>query len=97
MIVFSLAGALEYAFKKDLILTSVYRKEEGSVHEFYRGVDFRICPKGQKPIYTDDEIKYIKEICKHFVYEDHPTLLIHDAGTGLHGHLQVDEKETKMR
>jgi hypothetical protein len=90
--VYALAGFIEHHFGKDLILTSVFRDQAHSVHKYWRGVDFRICPKGGEPIYTKKEIESIKAFCNHFNYGKArlKSLKVHDAGTGLHGHLQVN-------
>jgi len=99
LIVFAMAGWMEFAFVQDVVITSVKRDDEKSVHHYSRGVDFRITPKNGKPIYTDFQIRAIKKFFESIVYDDkHPTLLIHDSGSGLHGHLQVNSgKETVIK
>ena len=93
-IVYSLSGYIEHQFEKDLIITSIYRDQEGSVHKYWRGVDFRIAPKSGTSIYTDEEIRMIKKYMSRFMYSEVKkhlnTLRVHDAGSGLHGHIQVN-------
>ncbi|GEM_PF-1923440 len=93
-VVFALAGFIQHAFGKDLVITSIYRDQVGSTHRYLRAVDFRVQPLGQPAIYTDEEIEQIKKFCATYVYDrKRPglnTLRVHDAGTGLHGHLQIN-------
>ena len=96
-IVYSLSGYIDYQFKKDLIITSIYRDQKGSVHKYWRGVDFRITPKGGESVYSDEEIDMIKKYMNRFMYSDIKqhinTLRVHDAGSGLHGHIQVNNDD----
>jgi len=97
ILVHALASFIQHRFGKDLIVTSVYRGDDKlSVHYYWRGIDFRIIPEGGKPVYSRQEIMAINAFCKRFEYSSDPkkrkyaTLKVHDAGSGLHGHLQVN-------
>ena len=93
-IIYALASFVKYRMNKDLTITSIYRDQEGSVHKYYHGADFRICPKDGESVFTDQEIVMIEDFCEHYVYDlnrmGSKTIKVHDAGSGLHGHLQVD-------
>ena len=91
----ALAGALEYEFSKDLVITSVFRTDLNSTHGHWRAFDARVKPKWGKAIYTDKELEFIKAFCSHYLYgNDKKTLFIHDAGSGLHLHVQVPSGDT---
>ncbi|CAK0745383.1 hypothetical protein CCP1ISM_2070001 [Azospirillaceae bacterium] len=52
----------------------------------------RIQAEGQKPVYSDSQVKAIVyHINNMFPYGDdrHATCMAHDVGSGLHFHLQV--------
>ena len=66
-IMFALAGAMEYFFNKDIIITSVYRNEKNSVHKYYRGIDFRISNwKGKH--FNEEEVDFMKVFCSYYKY-----------------------------
>lgn len=95
--VYALASFIQHRFKKDVIVTSVYRgRDKTSTHAFWRGVDLRVTPGGGEPIYTKRELDQIKAFCIHFEYSPYPdkkkykTIKIHDTGGGLHIHMQVN-------
>lgn len=98
-VAFSLAGFVMYTFGKHLFLTSVHRPDNPhSTHAHYRAFDFRITPKsGEYSLFTDNEIQAIETFCEGFIYDkdrlELSTLFVHDAGTGLHGHVQVNNDE----
>ena len=93
---YALAGFMFHKFGKGLVIVSIYRDGEiTSVHYWLCGLDFRITPDKGKPIYTDEEIKAMRDFTKHFVYDPSrprkKALFIHPnrSGEGKHGHLQV--------
>jgi len=97
VITYAVAGFIAYKFNKDVIVTSVLRNSNKlSVHYWKRGIDTRVTPKEGAPIYTEEELEEIKIFCTRFLYSAEPkkrkfkTLKIHDTGSGLHLHLQVD-------
>ena len=88
-------------FNKELVVTAIYRNEKGTVHYYFRGLDYRIKTQAGEIYFTTSEVKEQEEFCQRFEYQDDgrdlPTLYVHDAGSGLHGHLQVsNEKFTKI-
>lgn len=94
----ALASYLDFHFDKDLVITSVFRGDNKfSVHKYWRGIDFRVQPKGGRTIYTEEELQAIRDFCKQFIYSSDPgkhkfrTLKIH--GPTLHGHLQVNSNK----
>lgn len=97
IICFSVDGFLNYYFDKSLFITSIYRPENKlSIHAYWRGIDARITPKGGAPTYSDEEIKAVQAYCRRFRYSKDPkkkkytTLKVHDSGSGLHFHFQVN-------
>lgn len=93
IITYALDGFCLRRFNKELVVTDIYRNNEKSVHCYFRGLDYRIKTNAGVVYFTAEQVEKQKEFCKHFEYQDDgrdlPTLLVHDSGTGLHGHLQV--------
>jgi hypothetical protein len=93
-IIYALAGFIENEFKKDLVITSVWRHSNTeSTHYYYRAIDFRIHQSGQEePYYTEEETIEIEKFLGCYRYDSsHLTLRIH--GEPPHGHLQVNREE----
>ena len=91
IITYALDGFCLRKFNKELVITDIYRNNEASVHHYFRGLDYRIVTNAGNIHFTTSEVDEQEKFCKHFEYSDgdKPTLLVHDAGSGIHGHLQV--------
>ena len=100
IITYALDGFCLRKFNKELVVTDIYRNNLGSVHYYFRGLDYRIVTQAGEIYFTTSEVDKQKEFCEKFAYQegrDLPTLLVHDSGSGLHGHLQVsNERFTKI-
>ena len=73
-----------FHFDKELIITSMIRPDEMSVHSIGRGVDIRSHNYGKEEI-----IRFVSHMNYAFPYgRGKPTALYHDTGRGIHIHLQ---------
>ena len=97
---YALAGFMFHKFGKGLLIVSIYRDGDmTSVHYWLCGLDFRISPNDEEPIYTDDELIAMRKFTGHFEYDKNrprkKALWIHqnrhkpDKKRGKHGHFQV--------
>lgn len=103
--VYALSGFAKESFRKDLVVTHVFRTldeqrdiygagtKKISVHMLGRGVDLR------DSIYTPAEAGTMLEfVKKHFDYgASHRAMLRHDLGRGSHFHLQVPAGPLRMK
>lgn len=87
MILFTLSGYLLHYFQKDVMITSLIRKEDkGSVHYWGRGADVRAHDL------SDGAREMIEEwLNKMFIYGKNgiETCYLHGEGANSHFHLQV--------
>ena len=110
-VVWDLHGFVEYNFKKDVIITELYRTQamqeryygrgtkKKSPHQYWGAVDIR------DRIYTTDEISYMLEFLKGYdKYNNYRlirasqsrTVLRHTIGRGMHFHIQFYNKNGRM-
>ncbi len=103
-IAYALEGYVRCEFKKELMATEILRDEETqreyypddpdkvSVHQFWRGIDFR------SHDFTEDEINKIVEFLNSNVYygKDGVVVCIYHDVKGIHLHVQVGH-EDKVR
>ena len=91
-IIYGLSGFVAQEFSKDIIVTSVYRDQEGSTHKHWRAIDLRVKQTGEA-IYTFEELKRIEKFLDNYIYDPSrplkKTYLIHGDNNQLHLHLQV--------
>lgn len=96
-IIFDIVVYIEENFKKDVIPTSIYRPykkgQKHSVHNVYRGFDFR------SHIFTKEEIEQILNyVNEKYIYDpmrpQFKVAIYHNVGKGWHFHIQSHPRTT---
>jgi len=99
IVLWAAAGMLDNKYKTDLVITCIYRDEDGSLHKLNRAVDIRIIPTGGARAMSREAFKSLQDLTDAFIYDlarpSLKTMYIHEnrgpkGGTGLHGHIQVN-------
>jgi len=98
-IVMDIAVFVEEKFGKNIIPTSIYRPYKGdkhSVHNVWRGFDFR------SRIFTKEEIdEIVKYVNNKYIYDPlrphYKVAIYHNVGKGWHFHIQVHPRTERRK